>query len=127
MEQFDAVVNALLWDTTRKDHIIYEKDLKRMKKDAMIVDISCDRAGAIESSIPTTIESPVYEKDGILHYAVDHTPTIFYKTASQGISKALAPFLDDLITGVSNTVLNKALIIRDGEIIDNRINLFQNR
>lgn len=127
LEQFDVVVNALLWDTTRKDHIIYEKDLKRMKKDAMIVDISCDRAGAIESSIPTTIESPVYEKDGILHYAVDHTPTIFYKTASQGISKALAPFLDDLITGVSNTVLNKALIFRDGEIIDNRINLFQNR
>ena len=127
LDRFDVVVNALLWDTTRKDHIIYEKDLKRMKKDAMIVDISCDRAGAIETSIPTTIVSPVYEKEGILHYVVDHTPTIFYKTASQGISKALAPFLDDLISETPNPALNKALIIREGKIIDNRINLFQNR
>lgn len=127
LDSFDVVVNALLWDTARKDHIIYAKDLKRMKRDAMIVDISCDRAGAIETSIPTTIESPVYEKEGVLHYAVDHTPTIFYKTASQGISKALAPFLDDLIMDTPNAVLNNALIIKDGEIIDSRIKLFQNR
>ena len=52
---YDVIVNAILWDTNRKDHIIYKYDLSRMKKDCMIIDISCDRNGGIETSIPTTI------------------------------------------------------------------------
>lgn len=125
--KFDVIVNAILWDTTRKDHIIYKSDLSRMKKDAMIVDISCDRNGGVESSIPTTIANPTYEVDGIMHYVVDHTPSIFYKSASEGISKAVSIFLDDLIECRANTVLDKALIIKDGVILDQRIKLFQNR
>ena len=80
LSKFDVIVNAVLWDTTRKDHIIYKSDLSRLKKGALIVDVSCDRNGAIESCVPTTIENPTYYVDGILHYAVDHTPSIFYKS-----------------------------------------------
>ena len=57
---YDVIVNGVLWDTTRKDHIIYKNDLANMRKDSMIVDISCDRQGGIETSIPTTLENPVY-------------------------------------------------------------------
>lgn len=57
---------CVLWDTKRKDHIIYREDLSRMKKDAMIVDVSCDRNGGIETSIPTTIENPTYKVDGVI-------------------------------------------------------------
>lgn len=124
---YDVIVNAVLWDTKRKDHLVYKSDLARMKKDSMIVDISCDRNGGIETSIPTTIANPTYEVEGVLHYAVDHTPSIFYKTATEGISKAVSFFLDDLIKGTSNSILDKALIIKDGFIIDERINSFQNR
>ena len=44
----------------------------------MIIDISCDRNGGIETSIPTTIENPTYMVEGIRHYVVDHTPSLFY-------------------------------------------------
>ena len=47
--QYDVIVNCVLWDTKRKDHIIYREDLSRMKKDAMIIDVSCDRNGGIET------------------------------------------------------------------------------
>src|SRR5690625_6012657 len=77
--KFDVIVNAITWDTTRTDHIIYKKDLERMKHDAFIIDISCDEAMAIETSKPTTVDNPTYFVDGILHYAVDHTPSLFYK------------------------------------------------
>ena len=40
LPKYDVVVNAILWDTSRKDHIIYKEDLKRMKRGAMIIDIS---------------------------------------------------------------------------------------
>lgn len=127
--EYDVVVNAILWDTSRKDHIIYKEDLKRMKPGAMIIDVSCDRNGGIETSIPTSIEDPAYMVDGIRHYVVDHTPSLFYKTSSSDISRQIAKYIDVLIEGKvsGNDVLNDALIIENGNIIDRRIIEFQNR
>ena len=123
------MVNSILWDTTRKDHIIYRDDIKRMKPGAMIVDISCDRAGAIETSIPTTIEKPDYFVEGIRHYVVDHTPSLFYKSSSIDISKEVVKYLDLLIeeNELQNTTLKEAHIIEVGRVLDERINRFQNR
>ena len=124
---YDVVVNAILWDTHRHDHIIYKEDLKRMKKGAMIIDISCDRAGAVETSVPTTIESPTYMVDGIRHYVVDHTPSLFYKTTSIFLSEVVAPLCDELIEGNVSTVLQNAKCIENGHILDARIIDFQHR
>ena len=124
---FDVIVNGILWDTKRKDHIIYEDDLNRMKKGALVIDISCDRAGGIETSIPTTIEEPTYVKNGIIHYVVDHTPSLFFKTASKEISRAVEPFIDELCEGKVSMILNDAKCIENGVILDQRINEFQKR
>jgi len=124
---YDVVVNAIIWDTNRKDHIIYKEDLKRMKRGAMIIDISCDRAGAIETSIPTTIEEPSYMVDGIRHYVVDHTPSLFHKTTSRFLSEVVVRFLDELATEQAGATLQCANNIRNGVIIDERIKQFQNR
>lgn len=127
LDQFDVVVNCILWDTTRTDHIIYKEDLKRMKKDALIIDVSCDRNGGIETCIPTTMDNPIYEVDGIIHYAVDHTPSIFYKTISKSLSQEVSKTIDLLIEDQPSEVLKNALIVKDGKVIDQRINQFQNR
>lgn len=127
--QYDVVVNAILWDTSRKDHLIYKEDLKKMKRGAMIIDISCDRNGGIETSIPTTITNPDYLVDGIRHYVVDHTPSLFYKSASMDISKEVSKYIDYLIneTETDLPILKDALIVENGKIKDERINAFQNR
>ena len=65
--EYDVIVNGVLWDVYRKDHIIYKDDLSKMKKPSLIIDISCDKAGGIETSIPTTIENPVYTVDGVFY------------------------------------------------------------
>ena len=65
--------------------------------------------------------------DGVLHYAVDHTPTIFYKTFSYNNSEVLYPYIDMLIYEETDEVLNSALIMRGGQIIDERISAFQGR
>lgn len=125
--QYDAIVNCILWDVMRKDHIICREDLKRMKPGAMIVDVSCDRNGGIETCIPTTIQDPTYEVDGIFHYAVDHTPSLFHKTFSKNNSTVIAPYIEQLITEQPDDVLQGAMIIRNGEILDPKIKKFQNR
>ena len=130
MGEYDVIVNAILWDKMRKDHILYKEDLKRLKPGAMIVDISCDRAGAIETSVPTTIDKPVYTVDGILHYVVDHTPALFFKSTSAAISSVLPQYLDALIMGAAenhNAVMRRCLIVKDGAIVDQRINQYQGR
>ena len=126
---YDILVNAVLWDIYRKDHIIYKEDLLKMKKPSLIIDISCDRAGGIETSIPTTIENPVYTVDGVLHYVVDHTPALISYSVTKTIGNELIKYIDDIIEEkVENCdVLKKATIIKKGKIIDQRITNFQNR
>ena len=98
-----------------------------MKRGAMIIDISCDRAGGVETSIPTTIENPAYKVDGITHYVCDHTPSLFYKTTTKALSETVSSYCDMLISDTHNSELIAAKIVENGVILDNRINLFQNR
>lgn len=125
--EYDVIINCILWDVMRNDHIIFEDDLKRMKKKAMIIDVSCDKNGGIETSIPTTIEKPTYEVEGVLHYVVDHTPALFYKTFTWDNSQVIYPYINQLVLEEMNSVLKNSLIIEDGRIIDKEIVEFQNR
>ena len=127
MTAFDVIVNAILWDTSRKDHLIYQTDLERFKPGTLIIDVSCDENGAVETTVPTTLKNPIYEINGVIHYAVDHTPTIFYRSTSSAISKETYKYIDDLVEGRPNVILKNALIVEQGRIIDERINQFQNR
>lgn len=125
--KYDIIVNTVLWDVFRKDRLIYRRDLKEMKKGAMIIDISSNKKLEIETSHPTTIDNPVYSVDGILHYVVDHTPTIFWKTTTESISREIIKYIDDLVEENENKVLKNATIIQDGKILDEKIIKFQKR
>ena len=124
---YDVIVNCILWDVNRKDHVIAKSDLKKMKKGSMIIDVSCDRHGGIETCIPTTIENPTYVVDNVLHYAVDHTPSLFYKTFSYENSKVIIPYIEELINGNVGKVLGDSMIIERGKIVDPEIIKYQGR
>lgn len=127
LSSYDLIVNCVLWDVKRRDHIIYQEDLKKMKKGSMIIDVSCDLNGAIETSHPTTIDNPIYLVDDIIHYAVDHTPSLFYHTFSLECSKIIIDYINDLIEEQENEVLHEATIIKNGKILDQKINDYQER
>lgn len=126
---YDVIVNGILWDTSRRDHIIYRDDLKRMRKNALIIDISCDRNGGIETSVPTTIDNPTYQVDGITHYVVDHTPSLFWKTATESLSAEFVKYIDYLIEDKpeDSPVLCGCHNFERGIVLDDRITNFQNR
>ncbi len=127
MQDYDVLVNCIMWDTRRTDRIIYRNDLKRLKRGSMIVDVSCDPNLEIETSHPTTIDDPVYSVDGVLHYAVDNTPAMAYRTVSEIISRQFAPYVDDLATGQYRPSLEAAVAIRNGKVLDPEIFAFRNR
>ena len=129
LDRYDVIVNGILWDTTRRDHIIYREDLKRMRRNSLIIDISCDRCGGIETSIPTTIENPIYVVDGVTHYVVDHTPSLFWKTTTESLSAEFVKYIDLLIEDrwEDSLVLSRCRNFEKGVILDSRISRFQNR
>jgi len=127
LPEFDLVVNAVLWDVFRKDHIIYRSDVARMRRNAMIIDISCDEAMGIETSRPTSISDPIYIVDDVIHYVVDHTPSLYFQSATDAIGEVTARFLDVLVEETSDACLDAATVVRDGQIIDERISRFQER
>jgi N5-(carboxyethyl)ornithine synthase len=124
---YDVIVNAVMWDLNRKDHIISFNDLSKITKNALLIDISCDNNGAIESSRATSIESPTYVVQGVTHYVVDHTPALFYKTVSKSLSKITVKYINYLISNIENEVLAKSRIIKNGRVIDEKILSFQKR
>ncbi len=92
LKDSDVLINCILWDKTRTDHLIYREDLKLMKKGAMIIDVACDDEGAVETCRSTTHEDPVFYEEGILHYCVDNIPSAFSKTSSVRFSNDSLPF-----------------------------------
>jgi len=87
----DLFVNCVLWPKHRDDHLIGRDMIRRMKPTAVICDISCDPAGAVETSRATTWDDPVYVAEGIRHFCVDNIPGAVPVTASAGYAAALLP------------------------------------
>ena len=98
MYQYDVIVNCVMWDTNRKDRLIYKDDLKKFKKGTLIIDVSCDPFLEIETSHPTTIDNPVYEVDGVIHYAVDNTPAMYPISVTKNLSKVFSNYVDHIVT-----------------------------
>ena len=121
---YDVLVNCVMWDTNRKDKIIYREDLKQMKAGTLIIDVSCDPHLEIETSHPTTIDDPIYSIDGVIHYAVDNTASMFPITVTKVLSESIAPYIDILLEReiVDYPIsLSKATQIIEGHIEDDRI------
>ncbi|TCR61736.1 NAD(P)-dependent oxidoreductase [Bosea sp. BK604] len=85
----DLVLNCVLWDKMRRDHLITRAMLGRMKRGAVIVDVAADRAGAVETSVPTTWLSPIYQVQGITHFCVENLPSASPEAASTGYSRMI--------------------------------------
>lgn len=92
----DLVVNGVKWPPRADTHIITREMLRSMKRDALIVDISCDPAGAVETCRATTHDSPTYVEEGIRHYCVDNLPSAVAKTASSALSSNTLPYVIEI-------------------------------
>lgn len=94
----DIIVNAIDW-YPNEPHIIKKSMLKLMKKTAVIVDISCDLGGGIETCIPTTWEEPIYSVEGITHFCVDNLPSAIPRDASIHLSEMIIPHVLKVANG----------------------------
>ena len=106
----DMLVNAVTW-SSEEPHLVTRKMLKLMKKNALILDISCDKNGAIETCVPTKWSSPTYKAEEITHFCVDNLPATIPKEASVHLSSMILPFVLKVTNGVK---LKTGLMTKNG-------------
>lgn len=130
---FDIIVNAILQDPLRPQMFVRTSELGALRNRALIVDVSCDEGMGFEFARPTSFEAPSFKVNdkGVTYYAVDHSPTYLWDTATHSISEALIPFLPIVMAGPAgwddDNTITKAIEIRDGVIVNKKILAFQRR
>lgn len=87
----DVVIGAMRCFENTDNAVVTEEQVKLMKKGAVIVDMSIDHGGCIETSGPTTHENPVYTYEGVIHYCVPNVLSRVARTASIAYSNVFLP------------------------------------
>ncbi len=102
----DVLIGAVLIKAEKTPHLVTEEMVKKMKKGAVIVDVSIDQGGCIETSRITTISDPIYKMHDVVHYCVPNMPALVAKTASYGLNNASLGFIQNIAdNGLSNALL----------------------
>lgn len=91
LPETDMIINCVKWDKTRNDYLIDKDMLKLMEPGSVIVDISNDIPGAIESTRETTHGDPRYIVNNIVHYCVSNIPSAIANTASSAYGSEILP------------------------------------
>lgn len=84
----DIVVGAVLIPGDKAPHLITRDMLKTMQPGSVLVDVAIDQGGCFETSHPTTHSEPVYEVDGVIHYAVANIPGAVPYTSTSALTNA---------------------------------------
>lgn len=132
LSEGDIVVNCVLQDPNAPVTYLCDEDLHEFRQGSLIVDVSCDEGMGFAWARPTSFAEPTFEVGhGVTYYAVDHSPSYLWNSASWENSAALLPFLDAVLAGPESwdrdATISRAIEIRDGVIVNSAILDFQSR
>ncbi len=129
---FDVVVNCVLQDTGAPLMFVTEQELGAFGSGALVVDVSCDAGMGFSWARPTSFDEPMFTVGRNVHYyAVDHSPSLLWNSATWEISQALLPHLPVVLDGpdawFADPVIGRAVEMHDGVIRNQAILDFQHR
>ena len=109
-----------------------DSDLPTLAPGTLVIDVSCDEGMGFSWARPTTFKEPMFTVgDHVQYYAVDHSPSYLWDSATWEISEALLPHLSTVLSGPSaweaDDTISRAIEIRDGVIRNPTILTFQSR
>jgi alanine dehydrogenase len=115
----DIVVGAVLITGARAPHVVTANMVKSMQPGSVIVDISVDQGGCVETTKPTTYEAPTYAWEGVTHFTVTNMPGAVPRTSSQALSAAIAPYANRLADGdwQGDEDLRKGINVAAGKVV----------
>ncbi len=131
ISESDIIINGTFQEPNHPMNFVIEEEKSCLKPGCLIIDVSCDENMGFYFAKPTTFEKPMFKVGLVDYYAVDHTPSYLWESASRAISAALIVYLPAIIAGRDswdkNETIRKAININAGIIQSPAILSFQNR
>ena len=115
----DLLIGAVLVTGERAPHLVDADTVRNMQDGSVIIDISVDQGGCIETTKPTNYETPTFVWEGVVHFGVTNMPGAVPRSSSQALSAALIPYLLQLAEhGAHSTpALAAGINVEAGKII----------
>ncbi|MEW8972600.1 MAG: alanine dehydrogenase [Tissierellaceae bacterium] len=119
----DLVIGAVLIPGAKTSKIITEEMVKQMEPGSVIVDVTIDQGGCIETvDRPTTHENPVFVKHGVTHYAVANIPSVVPHTSTLALTNVTFPYVLQIANkGWKDALRDNPVLAKSGNVIDGKI------
>ena len=119
VKEADLLIGAVLIPGAKAPHLVSAEQVKLMKAGSVIIDISVDQGGCIETTRPTTYENPTFVWEDVIHFGVTNMPGAVPRTSTQALSAVLLPYVLQLceVDWQSNPALSRGINVHNGEII----------
>jgi len=127
LKEADLLIGAVLIEGARTPVLITRDMIKTMKPGAVIVDVSIDQGGCVETSRPTTHSKPTFIVDGVLHYCVTNMPGAVGGTSTYALTNASLPFVIEIANkgyekaAKENPAIRYGLNIVNGKIVNKAV------
>lgn len=107
----DIVVGSILVHGEHPPIVVTREMVRAMKPRSVVMDISIDEGGCVETSRPTTNEKPTFVEEGVIHYCVPNMPSVVARTSTYAFLNAALPFITELVTkGIDRAVAENPAI-----------------
>ena len=131
ISETDIIINGTFQNPDCPTMFVTEEERPSLKPGSLIIDISCDEDMGFSFAKPTTFKEPLLKIGSVDYYAVDHTPSYLWESASRSISAALIVHLPSVVAGreswQQNETVRRAINIDAGVIQNPAILSFQKR
>jgi alanine dehydrogenase len=110
----DVVIGAVLVPGQRAPLLVTRQMVQAMKPRSIIIDVSIDDGGCVETSRPTAHDRPVYLEEGVLHYCVPNMPGVVARTATHAFVNAAMPYIMEIAEKGIDTAIQTDLALSRG-------------
>jgi alanine dehydrogenase len=121
VREAELLIGAVLIEGARTPVLITREMISTMKPGAVVVDVSIDQGGCVETSRPTTHSNPIYKVDEVIHYCVTNMPGAVGRTSTYALTNASLPYVLEL----ANKGYEKAA--RENPSIRNGLNIVRGK
>lgn len=110
----DVIIGAVLIPGAKAPRVVSEDLVRQMKPGSVVVDVTIDQGGCIETSHPTTHADPVYRIHEVIHYCVPNIPGVFPRTSTFALTAATFPYVLEIAQKGYKRAIKENFALRRG-------------